>query len=88
MDIRDLYEQIDKYMNKEITICGWIKNHRKQKDFGFIDFSDGTDFRHLQIVYDKELENFDDITKFLVGSAISATGIIVESSGKQQFEMK
>ncbi len=88
MDIRDLYNEIDKYMNKEVTVSGWIRNHRKQKDFGFIDFSDGTDFRHLQIVYDNELDNFDEITKYLVGSAITATGMIIESSGKQPFEMK
>ena len=88
MDIRDLYNEIDKYMNKDVTVSGWIKNHRKQKDFGFIDFSDGTDFRHLQIVYDNELDNFDEISKYLVGSAITATGTIIESSGKQPFEMK
>ncbi len=88
IDVRELYDHIKDYMNKEVTVCGWIKNHRKQKDFGFIDFSDGTDFRHLQIVYDKDLDNFDDITKYLVGCAIKATGTIIESSGSQDFEMK
>ena len=88
IDVRELYDDTSKYMNKEVTVCGWIRNHRKQKDFGFIDFSDGTDFKHLQIVYDKELDNFEEITKFLVGSAIKATGTIIESSGSQDFEMK
>lgn len=39
IDIRDLYEK--DYIGKEITISGWIRNHRKQAHFGFIDLSDG-----------------------------------------------
>lgn len=88
MDIKELYKNIDMYMDKEITIYGWIRNHRKQKDFGFIDFSDGTYFKHLQIVYDNTLENFEEITKYHIGSAIKATGIIVKSNGNQDFEMQ
>lgn len=88
MDIKELYKNIDMYMNKEITIYGWIRNHRKQKDFGFIDFSDGTYFKHLQIVYDNTLENFEEITKYHIGSAIKATGIIVKSNENQDFEMQ
>ena len=88
MDIKELYINIDKYMNEEVTIYGWIRNHRKQKDFGFIDFSDGTYFKHLQIVYDNTLENFEEITKYHIGSAIKATGKIVASSGNQDFEMQ
>ena len=88
MDIKELYENIDKLMDTEVTVSGWIKNHRKQSHFGFIDFSDGTDFRHLQIVYDNTLPNFDEITKFHIGSAIIATGKIIKSEGNQDFEMK
>ncbi len=88
MDIKELYNHIEEYMNKEVTVYGWIRNHRKQKDFGFIDFSDGTYFKHLQIVYDNTLDNFEEITKYHIGAAIKATGTIIESSGNQDFEMK
>ena len=89
MDLKELYLNTEKYMDKEIEICGWIRNHRKQKDFGFIDFSDGTCFKHLQIVYDNELANFEEITKLHIGSAIKVKGLIVKSSGSNQsFEMK
>jgi len=88
MDIRDLFKNIEEYLNKEVTICGWIRNHRDQKTFCFIDFSDGTCQEHIQIVYDNELENFDEITKFSLGSAIEVTGVIVESVGTQDFELK
>lgn len=88
MDLKDLLKNIENYKEKEVTIEGWIRNHRDQKSFGFIDFSDGTCQKHLQIVYDEALENFNDVRKLLVGCAIKATGIIVESSGNQAYEMK
>ncbi|MCI9232961.1 MAG: asparagine--tRNA ligase [Bacilli bacterium] len=88
MDVKELYEKIEECKGKEVTLQGWIRNHRKQKDFGFLDFSDGTYFKTVQIVYDSLLENFDEITKFLVGSAVTVTGIVKESEGKQDFELK
>ena len=86
MDVKELFEK--NYIGKKVTVEGWIRNHRKQKDFGFIDFSDGTCFEHLQIVYDNKLKNFDDVTKYLVGSAIEVEGKVVESQGNQKFELK
>ena len=86
MDVRDLFEK--DYKGKKVTICGWIRNHRKQKEFGFIDFSDGTYFEHLQVVYDNTLKNFEEVQKLLVGCALEVTGEVVESSGKQEFELK
>ena len=88
MDLREIFKTPEKYLEKVVTINGWIRNHRDQKTFGFIDFSDGTCQEHLQVVYDNELENFEEIRKFLVGCAIEVTGKIVESAGNQKYEMK
>ncbi len=86
MDLKELFQ--GNYLNKEIEIDGWIRNHRKQANFGFIDFSDGTDQEHLQIVYDNTISNFEDIQKLLVGCAIHAKGTIVKSEGNQDIELK
>ena len=89
IDIKDLYKDLKKYMDKDVTLQGWIRNHRKQKEFGFIDFSDGTYFKHVQIVYDQELKNFEEIQKFSVGSALTVTGTVIKSVGAgQDFEIK
>ena len=88
MDLKDLFKDEKKYLDKDVTICGWIRNHRDQKTFGFIDFSDGTCQEHLQVVYDEKLSNFNDIKKLLVGCAIAVTGKIVESKGNQDIEMQ
>ena len=86
IDIRDLYEK--DYIGKEITISGWIRNHRKQAHFGFIDLSDGTYFKNLQVVYDDKLKKFDEITKLKLGSAITVKGKLIKSPKEgQEFEL-
>lgn len=88
MDVRELYEKVEELVDKEVTLQGWIKNHRKQKEFGFLDFSDGTCFKNIQIVYDNTLENFEEIAKYGVGTAITITGILVKSEGSQPYEIR
>lgn len=89
IDAKELYQRIDEFMDKEVVIQGWIRNHRKQKEFGFIDFSDGTCFQHIQIVYDDKLEDFSEIQKFHVGSAIEVVGRVVASPKEvQAFEIQ
>ena len=87
MTVKELYEEHQKYMDKTVTLKGWIRNHRKQKEFGFIDFADGTCFKHLQIVYESKLTDFEKIQKMHVGCSIEVTGKIVKSTGKQDFEI-
>lgn len=88
MDVRELYEKVEELLNKEVTLQGWIRNHRKQKEFGFLDFSDGTCFKNIQIVYDSTLKNFEEITKYAVGTAITVTGTLVKSEGSQPYEIR
>ena len=87
IDVKDLFKK--DYTDKEVTVSGWIRNHRKQKEFGFIDFNDGTYFDNLQIVYDNSLKDFSEIQKLRIGSAITAKGKIIKSEGSgQSIEMK
>lgn len=88
MDIKDLYIDTEKYYEKEVLLEGWVKNHRKQKDFGFIDFTDGTFFKSIQIVYEK-LNNFEEIQKIHVGASIQVRGQVIKSPAQGQlFEVK
>ena len=88
MDVKELYEKIDDLMGKEVLLQGWVRNHRKQKEFGFIDFSDGTCFKHVQLVYNNKLASFEDIQKIKIGSSIEAKGIVTKSEGSgQSFEI-
>lgn len=84
MDLKKLYENIGEQLDKEVILEGWIRNHRKQKEFGFIDFYDGTCFKSIQVVYDNKLSNFDFISKLRVGSAIKVVGVLSKSIGSGQ----
>ena len=86
MDLIDVFKT--KKIGDEIALEGWIRNNRDQKDFGFIDFYDGTSLESIQVVYTKDLNNFDEVCHALCGSAIKVTGKLVESQGKQEFEVK
>ena len=87
--LNELYEKEKDYLGKKIKLKGWIRNHRKQKDFGFIQFSDGTCFKQLQLVYDHQLKNFEEVQKFHICSAIEVEGELITSSGQgQDYELK
>ena len=86
MDIKELYEK--SYIDQKIEISGWVKNHRKQAHFGFIDVYDGTTFKTLQVVYDDNLKEFDEITKVKIGSAVTVNGTLIKSPKEgQEFEL-
>lgn len=89
MTDKELFRKTKEYIGKEVTLEGWIKNHRKQKEFGFISFSDGTFFTPIQIIYEKELDNFEELQKLHIGSSIKVVGEVVESpKDGQTFEIK
>ncbi len=87
--VRQIYKNRDQYLNKEITLGGWIKSVRDSKTFGFIVLSDGSYFETLQIVYHDTMSNFADISKLNVGSAIIIKGTLVPTpEAKQPFEIQ
>ncbi len=89
MTVKELLSDGSKYVDKEVKIKGWIRNHRPQKEFGFVDFSDGTSFKHLQVVYTNTLSDFDKIIKLHNGSSIEVVGNFVKSEGSgQEYELK
>ena len=88
MDLKDILKDIEKYLDKEVEICGWVRNHRPQKEFGFISLNDGTTQNGIQVVYDTTLDNFNEISKLLVGCALKIEGKLVKSEGKEDFEIK
>ena len=69
-DIRDLYRNRESYIGREVTIGGWVRSNRDSKTFGFLVLNDGTYFETLQVVYHDKMQNFEELTKLNVGSAI------------------
>lgn len=76
---RELKERLSDLQGQTVTMRGWIRNHRKQKNMGFIDFFDGTCFKNPQVVYDGNIADFAGIQALRVGAAIQVTGTVVPS---------
>lgn len=89
ISIRDIFKNPEDFLDKEIVLSGWVKTSRASKNFGFIELTDGTVFKPIQVVYGKELENFDEVEKFPISSSLEISGKIVKSPGKNQsFELQ
>ena len=87
--IKDLFKKTSEYTGKEVTIEGWTKTIRDSKTFGFIELNDGSFFKNVQIVFNNNLSNFNEITKLTISSTIKVTGnVVITENAKQPFEIQ
>ncbi len=88
--ISDIYRNMNEFGGKEITLGGWIRSLRDSKAFGFIDLNDGSGFKGIQVVFERDkISNYDEIAKLNVGSAVVVKGILeLTPENKQPFELK
>ena len=87
--VRELYKNREAYLDKEVSVGGWVRSVRASKAFGFIVVSDGTYFETLQVVYHDNMANFAEISKLNVGAAIIVKGTLVATpDAKQPFEIQ
>lgn len=88
-NIKDLYRRKEEFLEKEVTVGGWVRSIRGSKNFGFIVVNDGTFFEPLQVVYHDKLPNFTEVEKLNVGAAIIVKGTLVATpQAKQPFEVQ
>lgn len=72
-------------VGEKVTICGWVRTHRSQKTFSFVELNDGSEVSNLQVIIDHKLPGYEGILERLsTGSAISVTGTVTESPGQGQ----
>lgn len=84
VSVKEIFRKEEKFLEQEIELFGWVKKIRSQKKFGFIELNDGSFFKGLQIVFEDNLENFDDISRLSISSTIKVKGKLVKSEGKGQ----
>ena len=86
--VRELQSKAETLQNEIVLIQGWIRTNRFQKEFGFINLNDGSTVNNVQIVYDKSLDNFDEVSKYRVGCALNVYGkVVLTPESKQPFEI-
>ncbi len=71
-------------VDQTVTVKGWIRTVRSNPNFAFINVHDGSCFDPIQAVVDKDIANYDAITKLTVACSVEVTGTLIKSQGKGQ----
>lgn len=89
IDIRDLWQNYNNLNGNKVVLAGWVKTVRDLKNFGFIELTDGTNFKSVQVVFNNDLNNYEEIAKVNTGSSIMVEGsVVVTPENKQPFEIQ
>ena len=88
--IKNIFEDPVAFDGKTVTLGGWARSIRDSKAFGFIDLNDGSCFKGVQVVFEREkIANYDEIAKQNVGASLVVTGtVVLTPENKQPFEIK
>jgi len=76
--------------DEAVSIKGWVRTVRKQKTLAFVEVNDGSSLSGIQCVllFDEIDESSkEEINKLTTGCSVEVRGKIVESKGKQAFEL-
>lgn len=77
------------YQTGSVHVAGWIRTARQSSAVGFIELNDGSQFGNLQIVYDKSLPNFNQVSKLGLSAAIEVWGeVVLTPDMKQPLEIQ
>ena len=85
--IKDLFQKSEEQIGKEVTVRGWVRNHRKQKNMGFIELYDGSCFKSLQLVYSAESDVDGKIKSIRNGSSVEASGTVRQGFQNETVEL-
>ena len=84
-DIKKLFAESEAYVGTSVVICGWVRTARDSKNVSFMEVNDGSCFRNLQLVIDKNTVGSEGISEadvreaMMVGASLTATGTLIAS---------
>lgn len=89
MKIREIINDIDKYVDTDVIVSGWIRNSRFGKNVGFIELNDGSTFKNLQIVVGRDKENYDELSHQFLSTSIRVEGkLVATGNNKTPYEIQ
>lgn len=71
-----------------LMVEGWVRTRRDSKTFSFLEVNDGTSLASIQVVADAGIPGYGEISKMTTGSSVRVEGRLVESPGKQKWEIQ
>jgi asparaginyl-tRNA synthetase len=71
-------------IGQQVTLMGWVRTKRSNKNVSFIALNDGSTIKNYQIVADPEVITEDTLRKITTGACIKVSGEVVASQGAGQ----
>ena len=68
----------------EVTAKGWVRTKRGNKNISFVALNDGSCVQNIQLVFDMNQFNEEDLKNVTTGACIGITGTLVASQGSGQ----
>ena len=85
--IKDIFTQGQ--AGGDVLVQGWVKTRRSSKSVTFVQITDGSTLRDLQIVIDETNSDHEAASGLTTGCSVSVEGVLVESPGKgQKYEVQ
>ncbi|MCM1020615.1 MAG: asparagine--tRNA ligase [Muribaculum sp.] len=72
------------FVGTKVTVMGWVRTRRGNKHVQFVALNDGSTVKNLQIVFDMQNFNEEQLKPITTGASIKVEGLLVESMGKGQ----
>lgn len=88
--IAQLFADKDEFGGRDITVAGWVRSVRDMKNYGFVVLNDGSCFKDLQLVMQRDgLVNYDEISACGTGTALIVRGKLELTPDRPQpFELQ
>lgn len=87
--VKEIFRNPDAFAGKDVVVSGWVRTLRASKNFGFIELNDGTFFNNIQVVFEENLSNFAEVSKYNIATSVIVKGNLeLTPDAKQPFEIK
>ena len=88
--VAELFARAEELGGQEVTVAGWVRSVRDMKNFGFVMLNDGSCFKDLQVVMNREtVGNYEEVAAAGTGSALIVHGVLELTPDRPQpFELQ
>lgn len=83
--VKQIQDNRVKSIGTTVTVKGWVRTIRAQKNFAFVEVNDGSTLSNLQVVANSQLPEYEALLEQLAtGCSVVVEGKVVESPAKGQ----
>lgn len=83
--LKQLKDDPNSFIDKTLTLYGWIRSARHQKNFSFLALNDGSSLSNFQVVVSDTVPHYSSlIERLTTGASVQITGVITKSPAQGQ----